>query len=115
MLQKFVLLTFFTAYYFTKAHSKEGRLCILKDYIEDRATEIGKYIIREKATVRDTAKIFGVSKSTVHKDVTERLQKINPTFAQEVKEVLDQNKSERHIRGGNATKLKFKPGSEEEE
>jgi len=79
----------------------------LKDYIEERALEIAKYIISSKTTVRDAAKIFGVSKSTVHKDVTERLPKINPVVALQVKEIMDKNKAERHIRGGKATKLKY--------
>lgn len=76
----------------------------MKDYIEERAIEIAEYIINEKATVRQTAKVFGVSKSTVHKDVTERLPKINPLIANQVKSILDRNKAERHIRGGKATK-----------
>jgi len=80
----------------------------LKDYIEERALEIAKYIISENATVRQTATVFGVSKSTVHKDVTERLPKINPLVASDVKKVLDMNKAERHIRGGKATKMKYK-------
>lgn len=80
----------------------------MKDYIEERALEIAKYILSEGATVRQAATIFGVSKSTVHKDVTERLPKINPLIASEVKQVLDTNKAERHIRGGKATKLKYK-------
>lgn len=79
----------------------------MKDYIEERALEIAKYIINSKTTVRDAAKIFGVSKSTVHKDVTERLPRINPNVALQVKEVMDQNKAERHIRGGRATKMKY--------
>jgi len=79
----------------------------LKDYIEERALEIAKYIISSRTTVRDAAKIFGVSKSTVHKDVTERLPKINPVVALQVKEVMDKNKAERHIRGGKATKMKY--------
>jgi len=79
----------------------------LKDYIEERALEIAKYIISSKTTVRDAARIFGVSKSTVHKDVTERLPRINPSVAMQVKEVMDQNKAERHIRGGRATKIKY--------
>ncbi len=79
----------------------------MKDYIEERALEIAKYIISSKTTVRDAAKIFGVSKSTVHKDVTERLPRINPNVALQVKEVMDQNKAERHIRGGRATKIKY--------
>ena len=76
----------------------------MKDYIEERAVEIGKYIIDYHATVRQTAKQFGISKSTVHKDVTDRLLKINPILAREARIILDINKSERHIRGGMATK-----------
>ena len=64
--------------------------------------EIAYYIIEHKATVRQTAKAFGVSKSTIHKDVTERLLKINPSLAAQARKVLDMNKSERHIRGGSA-------------
>lgn len=79
----------------------------MKDYIEERALEIAKYIISEKATVRQAAGVFGISKSTVHKDVTERLPKINPLIASMVKSVLEQNKAERHIRGGKATKMKY--------
>ena len=79
----------------------------MKEYIEKRAMEIADYIIRERATVRQTARIYGVSKSTVHKDVTERLPKINPLKASQVKVVLDINKAERHIRGGKATKMKY--------
>lgn len=79
----------------------------MKDYIEERAIEIAKYIIQEKATVRQTAKKFGVSKSTVHKDVTDRLFQINPSLAHEARKVLDTNKSERHIRGGLATREKY--------
>jgi putative DeoR family transcriptional regulator (stage III sporulation protein D) len=80
----------------------------LKDYIEDRVLEVAKYIIESKATIRRTAKVFGVSKSTIHKDMTERLPKINPQIANEAKTILDLNKSERHIRGGRATKMKYK-------
>ena len=79
----------------------------MKDYIEERAMGIATYIIDNNATVRQTAKEFGVSKSTVHKDVTERLAQINPSFASEARKVLDTNKSERHIRGGMATKQKY--------
>lgn len=75
--------------------------------IEERATKIAHYIIETKETVRSTARTFGVSKSTVHKDVSERLLKINPALAKQVREILDENKSERHIRGGMATKLKY--------
>jgi putative DeoR family transcriptional regulator (stage III sporulation protein D) len=73
----------------------------------ERANELAKYIIDNKVTVRDAAKIFCVSKSTVHKDVTERLSESNPPLFCEVKKVLDVNLSERHIRGGIATKNKY--------
>ncbi len=79
----------------------------MKSYIEERAVEIAKYIIDNNATVRQTAKQFGISKSTVHKDVTERLAQVNPTLAREARKVLDVNKSERHIRGGLATREKY--------
>lgn len=79
----------------------------MKDYIEERAVEIAYYIIEHKATVRQTAKQFGVSKSTIHKDVTERLWQVNPALAAEARKVLDVNKSERHIRGGMATREKY--------
>ena len=78
-----------------------------KLYIEERATHLAQYIIESKDTVRGAAKKFGISKSTVHKDVSERLLKINPALAHEVREILDENKAERHIRGGMATKLKY--------
>lgn len=79
----------------------------MKDYIEERAVEIAYYIIEHEATVRQTAKQFGVSKSTIHKDVTDRLLAINPALAKEARKVLDRNKSERHIRGGLATREKY--------
>ena len=72
----------------------------MKDYIEERAIGIANYIIDHNATVRQTAKAFGISKSTVHKDVTERLAQVNPALAKQARKVLDVNKSERHIRGG---------------
>ncbi len=75
--------------------------------IEQRAINLAHYIIDSKDTVRGAARKFGVSKSTVHKDVSERLRKINPILAHEVREILDENKAERHIRGGMATKLKY--------
>ena len=78
----------------------------MKDYIEERAITIANYIIDHNATVRQTAKAFGVSKSTVHKDVTDRLVQINPALARQARSVLDVNKSERHIRGGLATREK---------
>lgn len=79
----------------------------MRKYIEERAIEIANYIIENNATVRQTAKAFGISKSTVHKDVTDRLSAINPTLAKEARKVLDLNKAERHIRGGMATKEKY--------
>lgn len=80
----------------------------MKGYsIEERAIELAHYIIDSKDTVRGAAKKFGVSKSTVHKDLSERILKINPALAKEVREILDENKAERHIRGGMATKLKY--------
>ena len=79
----------------------------MKDYIEERAVEIANYILENNATVRKTAKQFGVSKSTVHKDVTERFLQINPSLAAAARKVLDMNKSERHIRGGLATREKY--------
>ena len=79
----------------------------MKDYIEERAVEIAEYIIETKATVRQSAKKFGVSKSTVHKDVTDRLIQINPALAGEARKILDVNKEERHIRGGLATREKY--------
>ena len=75
--------------------------------IEERATNLAHYIIDSKDTVRGAAVKFGISKSTVHKDVSERLIKINTSLAKEVREILDENKAERHIRGGMATKLKY--------
>lgn len=75
--------------------------------IEERAVSLAQYIIDSKDTVRGAARKFGISKSTVHKDVSERLLKINSALAKEVREVLDENKAERHIRGGMATKLKY--------
>ncbi len=79
----------------------------MKEYIEERAMEIANYIIETNATVRQTAKKFGVSKSTVHKDVVERLPQFNRGLALNARKVLDLNKSERHIRGGLATKEKY--------
>lgn len=79
----------------------------MKSYIEERAVDIANYIIEKNATVRQTAKEFRVSKSTVHKDVTERLLQINPSLAKQARKVLDLNKAERHIRGGMATREKY--------
>ena len=79
----------------------------MKDYIEERAVAIANYIIDHNATVRQTAKKFGISMSTVHKDVTDRLEYINPAPAARARSVLNINKSERHIRGGMATREKY--------
>ena len=75
--------------------------------IDERAVILAQYIIDSKDTVRGAAKKFGISKSTVHKDVSERLLKINNALAKEVRTILNENKAERHIRGGMATKLKY--------
>jgi len=80
----------------------------LKSNIEERACDLAEYIIESKATVRSAAKKFGISKSTVHKDLSERLEHINRPLYLQVKEVLEFNKAERHIRGGMATRLKYK-------
>ena len=79
----------------------------MKGIVEERAAMLGKYIIENKGTVRLAAKKFGISKSTVHKDVSQRLRYINPALYKEVKQILEINKSERHIRGGLATKNKY--------
>jgi len=79
----------------------------VKDYISSRVILLAEYIIENKATVRKAAKQFNVSKSTVHKDITERLVTLNCALAQEAKKVLEENKASRHIRGGMATKLKY--------
>ena len=79
----------------------------MKDYIEERATELAEFIINNKATVRSAAKQFNISKSTVHKDVTERLKTFNKSLYSEVKYILNINKEQRHIRGGMATKEKY--------
>lgn len=80
----------------------------MKDYIEDRTIELANYIIENKCTVREAAKKFGISKSTVHKDMTERLMKINRSLANDVRVILLENKQERHIRGGFATREKYR-------
>ncbi len=79
----------------------------MKEYIEERAISIANYIIDNNATVRQTAKEFGISKSTVHKDVVDRLVQVNPALAKQARKVLDVNKQERHIRGGLATREKY--------
>ena len=79
----------------------------MKDYIERRAVELAQYIIENKATVRHTARVFNISKSTVHKDVHERLKRLNPALYRDSQKVLETNKAERHIRGGEATREKY--------
>lgn len=79
----------------------------MKDYIEERIISIAQYTIEHNSTVRSTAKKFGISKSTVHKDLRERLPKLNMELSRQVNKILDLNKSERHIRGGLATKRKY--------
>ena len=76
--------------------------------MEARACDLAEYLLANNAPVRAAAKQFGVSKSTVHKDLTERLEKINPALYQQVRQLLDRNKAERHIRGGMATRRKYK-------
>ena len=85
----------------------------MHDYIKERTIKIGRYIVETRKTVRTIAKEFGVSKSTVHKDLTERLPEINPELASEVKVILEYHKSIRHLRGGEATKVKYKKEPEE--
>lgn len=80
----------------------------MKDYISERVISVAEYIAETKSTVRDTAKKFGISKSTVHKDVAFRLKNIDFKLFEDVRKVLDNNRETRHIRGGNATKEKYK-------
>ncbi len=75
--------------------------------VDERAIELGEYIVENRATVRATAKKFGISKSTVHSDVSTRLKKVRPLLYSEVRKVLDDNKAQRHIRGGLATREKY--------
>ena len=79
----------------------------MKGIVEQRAIELAEYIIENNATVRSAAKKFGISKSTVHIDVSQRLKKLNPSLYNDVRKVVEINKAERHIRGGMATKQKF--------
>lgn len=79
----------------------------MKGNVEERAVRLGEYIIEKQTTVRDSAKAFGISKSTVHKDLTARLPRLNPGLYKEVRAVLDVNKEERHLRGGEATRKKY--------
>ncbi len=84
---------------------KEG--FALKDLVEERAAMLGEYIVENEATVRAAAKVFGISKSTVHMDVAQRLKKFDPALYGQVRKVLEVNKAQRHIRGGLATKEKY--------
>ena len=80
----------------------------MSDTIEKRACEVAVYMIETGATVRSAAKYFGISKSTVHKDLTQRLSRINRGLYLQVREILDENKRQRHIRGGLATRKKYR-------
>jgi putative DeoR family transcriptional regulator (stage III sporulation protein D) len=80
----------------------------MQEYIQKRVLDICAYILETKATVRHTAQIFQVSKSTVHKDMTERLPSLNKQLASRIKSILEYNKAERHLRGGEATRRKYK-------
>ncbi|HHV63260.1 MAG TPA: sporulation transcriptional regulator SpoIIID [Firmicutes bacterium] len=84
----------------------------MRDYIRRRVIEVANYIIETKATVRQAARLYSVSKSTIHKDMTERLPTMNKQLARKVKKILEQNKAERHIRGGEATRKKYKEKKE---
>ncbi|MBE6788977.1 MAG: stage III sporulation protein D [Ruminococcaceae bacterium] len=79
----------------------------MRELSDNRAVDLGKYIIKTGATVRATARVFHISKSTVHKDISQRLIKIDPILYKSVKKVMDTNRSERHIRGGDATRRKY--------
>jgi len=80
----------------------------MQNYVDKRCLELGKYIAEHRTTVRQAAEVFGVSKSTVHIDVTKRLRELSPSLAETVDAVLQENKAQRHIRGGNATKEKYR-------
>ena len=79
----------------------------MKDLVEERASMLGEYIVENCSTVRAAAKVFGISKSTVHMDVSQRLQRVDPCLYGQVRKVLEVNKAQRHIRGGMATKEKY--------
>lgn len=79
----------------------------MKEYVEQRVLDVADYIIKTKATIRSTAKVFGVCKTTIHRDISERLIKVNPQLAKEAMEVININKDERYVRGGMATRNKY--------
>ena len=79
----------------------------MKQYIEERVLSVADYVINNKATIRETAKVFGVSKATIQKDVTIRIYKLNPIKSSEVEKVILLNKRERHLRGGEATRRRY--------
>ena len=85
-----------------------NNMAACRDNIDERCIRFGEYICEKRATVRQTAAVFGMSKSTVHKDVSYRLKQISPQLWSQTKKILDGNKAERHIRGGMATKEKYK-------
>lgn len=80
---------------------------MLRFFVEERAVELGRYIVENNSTVRAAAKQYGISKSTVHTDVSRRLEHLDPVLFEQVRAVLDINKAQRHIRGGLATKEKY--------
>ncbi|MHB9093863.1 MAG: sporulation transcriptional regulator SpoIIID [Eubacteriales bacterium] len=84
----------------------------MQDYIRRRVLDISSYILESRATVRQAAAVFGVSKSTVHKDMTERLPGVNKKLAIQIKDILEFNKAERHLRGGEATRKKYQEMAE---
>ena len=94
------------------AYTPTRELVHLKTNIEERACDLAVFIIENKATVRAAAQKFGISKSTVHKDLSERLKEYNLTLYKQVKDILEQNKAERHLRGGEATRRKYSSRSE---
>jgi putative DeoR family transcriptional regulator (stage III sporulation protein D) len=94
--------------YTSTSESKWGVLPGMKGNMEERACALAVYMSEQKATVRGAAKKFGISKSTVHKDIQERLPTFNRSLYQQVKAVLEENKAERHIRGGIATRIKYR-------
>ncbi len=100
-------LPFLTEYGTQKRYARQGGF-ILKTVVEERAVELGEYIVEHKATVRAAAKEFGISKSTVHMDVSDRLKNVDPALFAQVRSILDINKAQRHIRGGLATREKYR-------